>query len=127
MFAADLVVLVHFCFILFVVFGGLPAMRWQWLIWLHLPAVVWGALIEFSGWVCPLTPIENLLRSSGGEAVYANGFIQHYLVPLIYPAELERETQIGLGVAVLVFNAIVYTVGYVRNLRKAYRAARSPV
>ena len=127
MFAADLVVLVHFCFILFVVLGGLPAMRWQWLIWLHLPAVVWGALIEFSGWICPLTPIENLLRLSAGEAVYANGFIQHYLVPLIYPAELERETQIGLGVAVLVFNAIVYTVGYVRNLRKAYRAARSPV
>ena len=127
MFAADLVVLVHFCFILFVVFGGLPAMRWQWLIWLHLPAVVWGALIELSGWICPLTPIENLLRSSAGEAVYANGFIQHYLVPLIYPAELKRETQIGLGVAVLVFNAIVYTVGYVRNLRKAHRAARSPV
>ena len=108
--AADLVVLVHLAFILFVIFGGLLALKWRRLIWLHVPAFVWGALIEFTGWVCPLTPLENFLRRAGGDNGYAGDFIAYYLVPLIYPAELTRTTQITLGVGVIAINVIIYAV-----------------
>lgn len=105
---ADLVVLLHLAFILFVMLGGLLVLRWRRLMWLHLPVVVWGAAIEFIGWICPLTPLENRLRAAAGEAGYSGGFIEHYLIPLIYPAGLTRELQWLLGALVLLVNAAVY-------------------
>lgn len=104
---ADLVVLIHFGFILFVIFGGFLALKWRKLIWLHLPAAIWGALIEFFGWICPLTNFENRLRSASGGS-YANGFIEHYIIPMIYPTALTREIQIGLGFIVILLNLVVY-------------------
>jgi hypothetical protein len=104
---ADLVVSTHFSFSLFVVFGGLLVLKWRRLIWLHIPAVAWGVLIEFNGWICPLTSLENRLRAAEGGG-YASGFIEHYLMPIIYPSELTRTVQICLGVGVIVFNLIVY-------------------
>ena len=91
--AADAVALLHLAFVLFAVFGGLPVWRWPRLAWLHLPAVLWGGWIEFSGWTCPLTPLENLLRRAVGEAGYGGGYIDHYLWPPLYPAGLTREGQ----------------------------------
>jgi len=104
---ADLLVALHFGFILFVIFGGLLVLKWPKLIWLHLPAAIWGALIEFTGWLCPLTIYENRLRSARGGG-YAGGFIEHYIMPIIYPAGLTREIQIGLGIAVIALNLLVY-------------------
>jgi hypothetical protein len=105
---ADLLVLLHFAFLLFVVLGGLLVLRWPKLAWLHVPAATWGVLIECSGWICPLTPLENHWRELGGQAGYSGGFIQHYIVALLYPEQLTRGTQVVLGVLVLGLNAIVY-------------------
>lgn len=107
---ADLVLLVHLAFVVFVVLGGFLALRWPKAAWAHLPAAAWGALIEFRGWVCPLTPLENRLRSLAGEAGYAGGFIEHYVVEVLYPAGLTRGIQVGLGVAVVLVNAAVYAL-----------------
>jgi Protein of Unknown function (DUF2784) len=105
---ATLVLLAHLAFVLFVVFGGVAVLRWPRLAWVHLPAVVWGVLIEYAGWICPLTPLENALRQAGGEAGYAGGFVEQYLIPVLYPAALTRAVQVGLGSAVLLLNALVY-------------------
>lgn len=105
---ADTVVTLHFGFILFVVFGGLLAILRRWILLLHLPAVIWGALIEFQGWLCPLTTLEWELRRAGGEAAYGRGFIEHYLVPIVYPDRLTPELQAVLGAAVLLINGAVY-------------------
>jgi hypothetical protein len=105
---ADAVLIVHFGFVLFVLFGGLWALRWRRIIWLHLPAVSWAAAIEFFGWICPLTPWENWLRAKGGETVYQEDFIAHYIVSLLYPEALSRNLQIVLGIIVLIINALVY-------------------
>ncbi len=115
--AADLVVLAHLGFILFVILGGLLVLRWPRMAWVHIPAVIWGALIEFAGWVCPLTPLENWLREASGTAGYQGGFIEHYLVPIVYPDALTRETQILLGAGVLVVNCVAYAVLWVRRRR----------
>jgi hypothetical protein len=120
--AADAVALLHLAFVLFVVFGGLLVCRWPRLVWLHRPALGWGAWIEFTGWICPLTPLENHLRQLTGAAGYAGGFIDHYLWPLLYPAGLTREGQWALGAGVLVFNLGVYGVLLIRRMRRA----RSP-
>jgi len=106
--AADLVVLTHLAFVLFVVLGALLVLRWPRLMWVHLPAAIWGAMIEFGGWICPLTPLENRLRHQGGTTGYGEGFIDHYLVPLIYPTGLTRSMQIGLGIGVVVLNLGIY-------------------
>jgi hypothetical protein len=119
--AADAVALVHFAFVLFVVFGGLLAWRWPRLAWLHLPAAAWGASIELAGWMCPLTPLENQLRQAAGAAGYPGGFIDHYLWPLLYPAGLTRETQWALGAGVLLLNGVVYGVLLVRRARSPGR------
>ncbi len=108
--AADAVLAAHLAFVLFVVFGGLLVLRPPRIAWLHLPAVAWGALIEFSGWICPLTPLEIALRRSAGEAGYGGDFVEHYLVALIYPAGLTRELQVSIGAAVLLINLVVYFV-----------------
>ena len=105
---ADAVLLLHFAFILFVVLGGLLVLRRRRLIWLHLPVVIWGALIEFAGWICPLTPLENWLREQGGDRGFSGGFINHYLGTLIYPEGLTRELQWLLGALVLAINAAIY-------------------
>lgn len=116
--AADLVVLLHFAFILFVVLGGFVALKWRRLAWLHVPAALWGALIEFTGGICPLTPLENWLRQAGGASGYASGFTEHYVLPLIYPAELTREIQLALGLGVLALNGLVYAVWYAQGRKK---------
>jgi hypothetical protein len=105
---ADLIVGVHALFVVFVVFGGLLALRWRWVIAAHLPAAVWGALIEFQGWICPLTPLEQSLRARAGEAGYEGGFIEHYLLPALYPAALTRHVQLVLGATVIAVNLVVY-------------------
>lgn len=112
---ADLVLVVHFGFILFVVLGGLLALRWPRAAFVHLPAAVWGILIELFGWVCPLTPIENSLRRSAGEAGYSGGFIEHYLLPVIYPGGLTREVQFALAAIVVVVNLVVYLIVWRRT------------
>lgn len=117
--AASIIVVVHFLFVLFVVFGGLFVLKWPNLIWAHLPAVTWGALIQFYGWACPLTPLENRLRVAGGKEGYGGGFIEHYMLPLLYPPGLTRDTQVLLGAGVLVLNLVVYGVTIFRFLRKA--------
>jgi len=107
-FLADVVVGVHFIFILFVILGGLIVLRWKRWAWIHIPCFLWGALIEFSGWFCPLTPMENWLRQSGGEAGYPTPFVEHYILPILYPTELTRELQIVLGLIVIAINIGVY-------------------
>jgi hypothetical protein len=119
---ADVVVGFHAGFVLFVVLGGLLVLRWPRVVWLHLPAAVWGALIEFAGWVCPLTPLENRLRQAGGTAEYAGGFIEHYLLPVLYPAGLTRGVQYVLGACVVVLNAAVYWVVFCRLRRSSASA-----
>jgi hypothetical protein len=104
---ADLIVIIHFSFILFVILGGFLVLKWRRLIWLHAPTAIWGALIELAGWICPLTLIENRLRSASGGG-YSSGFIEHYLIPIIYPFVLTREIQMGLGLAVILVNFFVY-------------------
>jgi hypothetical protein len=105
---ADVVVVVHVAFVVFVVFGGLLVLRRPRLAWLHVPAAVWGALIEFRGWICPLTPLENALRARGGQGGYSGGFIEHYLVPALYPTGLTRGVQLALGSLVIGVNLAIY-------------------
>ena len=105
---ADAVVVVHGAFILFVIAGGLLLLRLPRLVWLHLPAAVWGAFIEFSGRICPLTPLENRLRLDAGVAGYGGGFVAHYLLPLIYPSGLTASLQYLLGGTVLLVNGAIY-------------------
>lgn len=109
--AADIVVFIHFAFILFVIFGGFLVLKWNKLIWLHIPAALWGAMIEFYGWICPLTTLENeLLKDQGGG--YATGFIEHYIIPVIYLETLNRDLQLVFGCFVIVINAIIYRLVY---------------
>ena len=107
---ADLVLVVHLTFVLFVVLGGLLVLRWPRAAWLHIPAAVWGVLIEYTGWICPLTPLENSFRARGGEAGYTGGFIEHYIQPVLYLAGLTRGTQIVLGSLVLLLNLSAYGI-----------------
>ena len=105
---AGAVVAIHLAFVLFVALGGLLVWRWRRLAWAHLPAVAWGAWIELSGGICPLTPLENFLRSRGGEASYSGDFVGHYLLPVLYPEGLSRGVQAALAAGVLVLNALLY-------------------
>jgi hypothetical protein len=107
--AADSVLLLHAAFVLFAVFGGLLAWRWRWIAWFHLPAVAWAAFVEFTGRVCPLTPLENALRVQAGEAAYGGDFIGNYVVPLLYPEGLTRPTQMLLGFSVVIINVALYS------------------
>ena len=113
---ADAVVVLHLLFILFVLFGAWTAVRWRWIVWIHIPAVLWAAIVECAGWICPLTPLENALRYRHEGGAYAGDFVQHYLLPLIYPAELTRSLQIALGVMVLAVNLVAY--GHFLRLRR---------
>jgi len=114
---ADLVLVVHLAFVLFVVLGGLLVLKWPRLAWLHVPTAVWGVLIEYKGWICPLTPLENSFRARGGGAGYSGGFIEHYIQPLLYPAGLTRGTQIVFGSLALLVNLTAYGVVIARRSR----------
>lgn len=113
---ADIVVVAHLLFVVFVVSGGALVLRWPRMAWLHLPALAWGMAVEYAGWLCPLTTIEQALHRQAGEAGYAGGFVEHYLLPILYPIGLTRQTQWLLGAVVLAFNAVIYAL-LVRRLR----------
>jgi hypothetical protein len=113
--AADAILATHLAFVLFAVFGALLILRWPRLAWLHIPAVVWASFVEFNGTICPLTPLEVILRRQAGEAGYGGGFIEHYVVSLLYPEGLARDTQTMLGAIVVVINAAIYIVAFMRR------------
>ncbi len=122
--AADAVLAVHLAFIVFVVAGGLLLFRWPKLAWLHLPAAAWGAWIEIAGRICPLTTIENRLRRAAGAAGYDESFIEHYIVPVIYPSGLTRGLQIALAAVVIIVNLLVYAAFLYR--RRKMRIGNAP-
>ncbi|HEX8274505.1 MAG TPA: DUF2784 domain-containing protein [Longimicrobiaceae bacterium] len=107
-FLADTVLVLHLAFVLFVALGGLLVLRWRRAAWVHLPAAGWGAVVMFTGWICPLTPLENGLRGLGGEAGYRGGFVEHYVVSVLYPSGLTRGIQVALGLGVILVNVAVY-------------------
>src|SRR6058998_2037367 len=119
---ADVVLVVHFAFLAFVVVGGALVLRWARVAWLHLPAALWGVLIEFFGWICPLTPLEIALRHRAGEAAYSGGFVAHYIMRVLYPEGLTHGVQVVLGLLVLALNGIVYAAVVVRARRRRCRA-----
>ena len=112
---ADMVMLLHFCFILLVVFGGLLALYWQRFVLVHIPAVVWAVFLEARpGTLCPLTPLEQALRQRAGESSYKGGFIEHYLAPIIYPTNMTIQEQFLIGLALLLYTVVIYWVVYRR-------------
>jgi len=117
--AADAVVALHFAFVAFVALGGLLVLRWPRVAWLHVPAVVWGALIEFTGWICPLTPLENRLRRASGEEAYQGDFIARYILPALYPNGLTRRDQLMLGGIAIAINVAIYAFVVIRHRRAA--------
>lgn len=119
--AGDIVLVCHLLFILFVVLGGFLVLRWSWLRYLHLPAALWGALVELQGWTCPLTPLEHHFRRAGGRHSAAPDFIDHYIMPLVYPPGLSRQGQIILGLLVVVINAFIYGYFLRRQRNKRLR------
>lgn len=121
---ADLLVAVHLLFILYVVFGGLTVMWRLRLAWAHLPVALWGASIELVGWVCPLTPLEIRLRLAAGQQGYAGGFVEHYILPLVYPPGLTRGAQLVLGGLVVAVNLAIYAFAMRRARRRSRRRSR---
>ena len=115
---ADAVALFHAAFVVFVIVGGLLVLRWRRLAWVHVPAFAWGALIEFAGWICPLTPLENAFRERAGQAGYSGGFVEHYVLRALYPSGLTPTVRFALGGLVLLVNGIVYAVLLRRRLRQ---------
>lgn len=124
---ADLVVVAHVAFVLFVAVGGLLVVKWPRLAWVHAPAAAWGAAVELAGWVCPLTPLEQLLRGRAGDAGYQGDFIARYLLPVLYPEGLTRDVQLALGAAVILINGAFYVAAFRRRSgRVTGGAADSP-
>lgn len=119
---ADIVVVLHLAFVAFVLLGGFLVTRWPRLFWVHLPAALWGAWIEFAGWVCPLTPVETWLRRRAGQTGYSGGFVEHYLLPLLYPEDAGPPPWL-LGTVVLVINAVAYGWVVTRRMRVESRRA----
>lgn len=117
--SAEAVLLLHFGFIVFVLFGAVLAVRWRWVVAAHLPAAAWGCFVELTGRICPLTYIENFLRSRAGQSGYSGGFIEHYLLSVIYPAGLTQRIQFGLAGAVVLVNVVAY--GWLLHRRMAKR------
>ncbi len=118
---ADFILFLHLFFIVFVVLGALLLFRWPRMVWIHLPAAVWGAVVELGGYICPLTPLENKMRTLAGQGAYGGGFIERYLVPVIYPEGLTSSIQLVLGLFVIVVNLIIYALLLIRfkkNLMK---------
>lgn len=123
---ADLTVVLHLAFVVFVVLGGLLVLRHRAVAWFHIPAAAWGAWVEFAGWVCPLTPLENWLRERGGGAVYASSFVERYIVPTLYPEALSREMQWFLGGFVVVVNVAMYLAVFAVRARKRRMDSANP-
>jgi hypothetical protein len=119
---ADATVVAHLAFVLFVTAGGLLVLRWPRVAWVHVPAVAWGAWVEFAGWMCPLTPLENWLRARGGQTAYTASFIDQYVVPMLYPPGLSRDLQWLLGGFVVLVNAGIYLVALRRGIRRERHA-----
>jgi hypothetical protein len=119
---ADMVVALHFGFVLFVVLGGLLVLRWRRAAWVHLPCATWGALIEFGGWICPLTPVEKHFRALGNQAGYPESFVEHYITRMMYPAGLTRGMQVAIGVFVIAVNVALYWTAFRRKRSGAPRA-----
>ena len=120
-FLANLVMLTHLAFVLFVIGGGLLVLKWPRMAWLHVPAAVWGTMVEFMGWICPLTPLENRLLAQSAEAGYEGDFIAHYLLPVLYPEGLTPTVQIVLGLSVVIINVIVYGWASAKRRQKKRR------
>ena len=118
---ADVIVALHFAFVLFVVLGASLVLRWPRVAWFHVPAVIWGVLVEFAGWICPLTPLENRLRRSAGETGYQGDFIGHYVLPVLYPNGLTRRDQLVLGGVALAINLTIYALVLVRHRRRTVK------
>jgi len=117
----ELVLAVHLAFILWVLAGGFLAVRWWWLAPLHLPALAWGVLLEWHGWICPLTPLENTLRRQRGLATYDTGYIEHYLLSIIYPDGLTREVQVLLAIGLVLINSAAYGFYIRKHFSKSKR------
>ena len=116
---ADLVLGVHFIFIVYAILGGLLVLKWGWTAAVHIPVFLWGVLIEASGWICPLTPLENELRAAAGLAGYSSSFIDHYLIPVVYPENLTRAIQWVLAGVVLLVNGVIYGLVIYKRKRSA--------
>jgi len=116
--AADFVLVVHLAFIVLVIAGALPVFRYAWFAWIHLPVASWGVFVEVTGRICPLTTLENALRISAGQEGYTVSFIERYLMPVIYPAGLTRNTQLWLAGSVVAINAILYVLILLRTKRR---------
>lgn len=114
---ADLILILHFCFVLFAVFGGLLVLRWRWLWKLHIPAIVWGFMVQYFVWICPLTSWENYFRELGGEAGYEGDFIEYYISAIIYPGFISLQTHLLLAILLVVFNLLIYAFLFRRLLR----------
>jgi hypothetical protein len=121
---ADLLVVLHLLFVAFVAVGGLLVLRWPWVALVHLPAAMWGAGIEITGRICPLTPLEQELRRGAGESAYQGDFVSHYLLPVLYPRGLTRGAQLGLAALVLGLNLMIYTAVLRRRRSTVPRTSR---
>ena len=117
---ADILIVIHGVFILYVLFGAFLNFRWPKLIWWHVPAIIWGALVEYMHWICPLTPLENYFRHKAGIGVYEGDFIEHYIIPLIYPPDLTPQFQVWFGSLVIALNVVVYGLHFYRWKRKGW-------
>jgi Protein of Unknown function (DUF2784) len=115
---ADGIVVVHGAFVVFVMLGAFLALRWRWVVWLHVPAAIWGVLIEYADWICPLTPLENVLRARAGEVAYTGDFIQHHLLAALYPTGLTPAIRWVLGSIALAVNLIAYSLLIRRSRRE---------
>ena len=120
---ATTVLLLHFAFVVFAIFGGIAILYRRWVAWLHLPAVLWSSVVNLAGFVCPLTPLENRFLAAAGQAGYPGGFIEHYIGALVYPAGMTRAVALTAGISILVWNAAVYTLVIVRLKRHRRRHA----
>jgi hypothetical protein len=118
--AADALVVLHLAFVVFVVGGGFLCWRFRRVAWIHVPAAIWGMLIEFTGWICPLTPLENRLRIGAGDLGYEGSFVEHYIIPVLYPSNLTRSSQVGLGVLVVLLNLFAYAVYFRRHYGRRF-------
>lgn len=117
-FLADFTAITHLAFVIFVILGGLFAFKWKRMAWVHIPAAAWGVMIEFYGWICPLTYLENYFREKAGIFIMDKGFVAHYIMPVLYPAALTKDLQIKLGIFVIVINIVIYGLVIYRNRRR---------
>lgn len=107
---ADSIVVAHLLFVVYAIFGGLLVLKWKYSVFLHIPALLWATVVEANGWICPLTPLENRLRLAAGEGGYAGGFVDNYVLPVLYPENLSRPDQVVLAILLVTINIIIYAL-----------------